>query len=80
MSNKPRPVYCPELDKEFTSINSCAKKLGISTPNLRKVLSGARKTCSGYHFQFVEDEAKGVSQNGDNEDNKLPEANIQPTV
>jgi len=71
MNNKSKPVYCIELNREFPSINSCAKQLGISNANLRKVLMGTRHKCSGYHFKFV----NGGPEDG-NEQDKIPPTNL----
>lgn len=52
-SNSAKPIYCVELDEPFPSASKCAKELGISLQNIRKVLKGQRQTCHGYHFYYV---------------------------
>jgi hypothetical protein len=56
--NKAKPIYCPELGTYYPSASNCAKTLGISLQNIRKVLKGDRQTCHGYHFEYAPEEVQ----------------------
>lgn len=53
--SRPFDVYNKDGKKIGTWINKreCARELNIHVPNLRKCLSGKRKTTGGYRFQYV---------------------------
>ena len=50
------PLYCPELNKYFDSINDASIKLGISNGNICSVLKGRLKNTKGYTFVQVQKE------------------------
>lgn len=48
------PVRCIELDIIYSCAIEAGKKLNINSPNhVIDVCNGRRKTCGGYHFEFV---------------------------
>lgn len=51
-----RQVFCIELNMTFKNASQAAKYLNISAANILNVCYGKRKTCGGYHFEFVENE------------------------
>lgn len=48
-----KQVYCLELDRVFEGVNIAAKELSLEDGNISYCCQGKRKTCGGYHFQFV---------------------------
>ena len=46
-------VLCVETGIIYPSINECARQLGLPNQHIGKVCLGKRKTCGGYHFEFV---------------------------
>jgi len=38
---------------DFTSVKNCSEKLNINKGNISSVLSGKRKSCSGYTFEYI---------------------------
>lgn len=54
-SNHPasKKVYCIELDKSWDCINDCARDLKLHHQSISKVCKGKRKTCGGYHFEYL---------------------------
>lgn len=56
------PVRCIELDLEFEDTVSIKKVLGIKTPyHVLEVCNGKRKTCGGYHWEFVNKLGNNIS-------------------
>lgn len=49
-----QPIYCPELNRIFTSIADAEKKLKINHQNISSVLNGKYKTSGGYHWKRVD--------------------------
>ena len=48
------PVRCIELDLVFKDAITAGKELNINSPNhVVDVCRGRRKTCGGYHFEFI---------------------------
>lgn len=47
-------VYCVELDKVFSNPNEASKELGISSSNIIACCEHIRKTCGGYHWEYIE--------------------------
>lgn len=48
-----KKVRCVELNKIFESQTAAAKELNICRTNIVLCLKGKRKTCGGYHFEYV---------------------------
>ena len=48
-----KAVRCIENDKVYPSISAAAWDLGISIAGVSYVCCGKRKTCAGYHFEYV---------------------------
>lgn len=48
------PVLCIELNKTFSCAAVAAKELNIY-PSILEVCKGNRKTCGGYHWEFVKE-------------------------
>lgn len=44
------PIYCPEIDKTFSSIKAASEYLHISDGNICSVLQGRLESTNGYHF------------------------------
>lgn len=49
------PIKCNETGIVYESLNVAAKKLGVQSPNICKVLKGIRKTTGGYTFAYIKD-------------------------
>ena len=49
-----KPIYCPELNRIFTSIADAEKELKINNKNISSVLNGRTKTAGGYHWKRVD--------------------------
>lgn len=48
------PVRCIELNLEFKDAITAGKELNINSPNhVIDVCNSKRKTCGGYHFEFI---------------------------
>lgn len=52
------PVYCVELDTLFKDATDAGKKLDIDGSAILKVCQEKRKTCGGYHWNFINLENK----------------------
>ena len=48
-----KAVQCVESGKVYASITTAAEELGVSVPNLSRVLSGRRRTAHKLHFIFI---------------------------
>ena len=55
---KKKPVYCPETDTIYPSIQQCARELGLAATNICAVCKGKHKTHHGYHFEYYTDTIK----------------------
>lgn len=51
----PKPVRCIELNTIYPSGAEAARCLNLDPESIRKVCRGERKTCGGYHWQFVKE-------------------------
>lgn len=49
-----KPVFCLELNRVFDSAKTAGNELNICSANITKCCMGNRKTCGGYHWQYVE--------------------------
>lgn len=47
------PVFCIELNQKFNDATTAAKELSLDSSGILKVCQGKRKTCGGYHFNFL---------------------------
>lgn len=47
------PILCIELDKQFKDATEASKELHIDSSAILKVCRGERKTCGGYHWEFL---------------------------
>lgn len=47
------PVFCLELNKRFADATEAGKQLSLDSSAILKVCQGKRKTCGGYHWQFL---------------------------
>ena len=52
------PVRCVELDKEFIDSTDAGKIMNLDGSCILKVCQGKRKTCGGYHWEFIKEEKK----------------------
>ena len=48
-----RKVRCVETGEIFSSIKEAAEHYGLKRPNISAILSGKKKTCGGYHWEYV---------------------------
>ena len=56
------PVRCIELNLEFKDAITAGKELNIKSPNhVIDVCQGRRKTCGGYHFEFINNGENNIS-------------------
>lgn len=46
-------VFCIELNKIFDDATTAAKELSIDSSGILKVCRKERKTCGGYHWEFI---------------------------
>lgn len=46
-------VYCVELDKIYNDATDAGKELSIDSSGILKCCKGERKTCGGYHWNFI---------------------------
>lgn len=46
-------VYCVELNKIFEDATEAAKELNLDSSCILKCCRGERKTCGGYHWEFI---------------------------
>ena len=47
------PVLCVELNEKFENATDAGKKLSLDSSAILKVCREERKTCGGYHFEFI---------------------------
>lgn len=47
------PVFCIELNKKFLDATTAATELSIDSCGILKVCRKERKTCGGYHWEFI---------------------------
>lgn len=52
------PVFCIELNQEYTDATTASKELSIDSCGILKVCRNERKTCGGYHWKFINRENK----------------------
>lgn len=50
-----KPVYCPETDTTYESIQECARQLKINATSVCAVCHGKHHTHHGYHFHYAEE-------------------------
>lgn len=56
------PVKCIELNIIFKDAITAGKELNIKSPNhVIDVCNGRRKTCGGYHFEFINNKENNIS-------------------
>lgn len=48
-----RPIRCVETGEEFKNVSEVGKKHGLDTGSLCHCLSGRRKTCGGFHWEYI---------------------------
>lgn len=48
-----KPVYCPETDTVYESIQECARQLNINATSVCAVCRGKHHTHHGYHFEYT---------------------------
>ena len=51
----PKPVRCIELNTIYTSASEAARCLNLDQSSISKACRGERKTCGGYHWEFVKE-------------------------
>lgn len=49
-----RKVRCVETGEIFSSIKDAAEHYGLNLPNISAVLAGRKKSCGGYHWEYVD--------------------------
>ena len=54
-SHDKKPVYCKETGIVYSSIQSCAKELGLWATLVCKCCKGKLKSTGGYHFTYYND-------------------------
>lgn len=60
-------VFCLELNKIFNDATEAGKELFISGYNIIRVCRGERKTCGGYHWEFIDE----INNNVNNLENNI---------
>lgn len=50
------PVFCVELNKKFIDATEAGKQLKIDSSSILTVCQKKRKTCGGYHWNFIKKE------------------------
>lgn len=55
------PVFCIELNKEFTDATEAGKALSLDGTCILKVCQGKRRTCGGYKWKFIKDKENDIS-------------------
>ncbi len=53
LSNRGKKVKCIETGEVFPTTKEAGKWANIAYKNISKVCAGKRKTCGGYHWQYV---------------------------
>jgi group I intron endonuclease len=54
-SHKKKQVYCEELKRVFSSIQECARELGLNATNICACCKGKHSSHHGYHFRYFEE-------------------------
>ena len=49
-----RKIRCVETGEIFPSIKSAAEHYGLHDSNISVVLTGKKKTCGGYHWEYLD--------------------------
>ena len=49
-----KPVYCPDLDRRFTSVNAAAEEMSSNRNHVKDCCYGRRQTTNGLHFVFLD--------------------------
>lgn len=57
-----KKVLCIELDKIFESTTDASQQLGIDQSNISRCCNGKRKTCGGFHWQYINQEHEDADQ------------------
>jgi len=50
----PKKVICIENGKVYDSCSSAGRELSIKSSHIKEVCNGKRKTCGGYHWEYVD--------------------------
>ena len=56
MTKNKQQIYVIEIDQVFSSVSEAARAVAADVSNVRKALSGQRKSAGGYHFKYIERE------------------------
>lgn len=56
MAKNKQQIYVIEIDQVFSSVSEAARAVAADVSNVRKALTGQRKSAGGYHFQYIERE------------------------
>lgn len=48
-----KKILCVETGRIFNSISEASRILEIDVSNIEKCLKGKRKTCGGYHWEYI---------------------------
>lgn len=51
----PRPIYCIETNRKFSSVLEAERELGISNWYIKETLKGKNPKKAKYHFRYIED-------------------------
>ena len=54
-----RKIRCVETGEIFPSIKTAAERYGLHDSNISVVLTGKKKTCGGYHWEYVDGKISG---------------------
>ena len=53
-SHEKKAVFCQELNRQFPSIQECARELGLYATNICKCCKNKIKTTGGFHFYYID--------------------------
>lgn len=48
-----KKVMCIETGETFDCVSAAAKKYNVEAGNIGRVCNGKRKTCGGYHWEYL---------------------------
>lgn len=50
-----KKIICLETGQIFRTTREAAEEMGLDSSNISKVCNGKRKTCHGFHFEFIKE-------------------------
>lgn len=57
---KPKRILCVESGEIFESMSAAARRVHVEQSNISRAARGRQRTCAGFHWKYVDEEAKDI--------------------